>query len=173
MNSKVQEYLEKIDKVIAEGPYRDDWASLSKYSEPEWYKKAKFGIFIHWGVYSVPAFGSEWYPRLMYLEGTKEFEHHVKTYGPQKEFGYKDFIPMFKAEKFDASEWVKLFKDSGAKYIMPVAEHHDGFQMYDSELSEWCAAKMGPKRDIIGELKEEAEKEGIVFSVSSHRAENY
>lgn len=173
MNSKVQEYLEKIDKVIAEGPYRDDWASLSRYSEPEWYKKAKFGIFIHWGVYSVPAFGSEWYPRLMYLEGTKEFEHHVKTYGPQKEFGYKDFIPMFKAEKFDAAEWVKLFKDSGAKYIMPVAEHHDGFQMYDSELSEWCAAKMGPKRDIIGELKEEAEKEGIVFSVSSHRAENY
>lgn len=173
MNSKVQEYLKKIDEVIAEGPYRDDWESLSKYSEPEWYKKAKFGIFIHWGVYSVPAFGSEWYPRLMYLEGTKEFEHHVKTYGPQKEFGYKDFIPMFKAEKFDAGDWMKLFKESGAKYIMPVAEHHDGFQMYHSELSEWCATKMGPRRDIIGELKEEAEKEGIVFSVSSHRAENY
>lgn len=173
MNSKVQEYLKKIDEVIAEGPYKDDWESLSKYTEPEWYKKAKFGIFIHWGVYSVPAFGSEWYPRLMYLEGTKEYEHHVKTYGPHKEFGYKDFIPMFKAEKFDAGEWMKLFKESGAKYIMPVAEHHDGFQMYDSELSEWCAAKMGPHRDIIGELKEEADKEGIVFSVSSHRAENY
>ena len=173
MNSKVQEYLEKIDKVIAEGTYKDNWASLSKYSVPEWYKKAKFGIFIHWGVYSVPAFGSEWYPRLMYLEGTKEFEHHVKIYGPQKEFGYNEFIPLFKAEKFDAGEWMELFKESGAKYIMPVAEHHDGFQMYDSELSEWCAAKMGPKRDIIGELEEEAKKEGIVFGVSSHRAENY
>lgn len=104
MSGKVQEYLKKIDEVIAEGPYKDDWESLSKYTEPEWYKKAKFGIFIHWGVYSVPAFGSEWYPRLMYQEGTKEYEHHVKTYGPHKEFGYKDFIPMFKAEKFDAGE---------------------------------------------------------------------
>ena len=94
MKEKVQEYLKKIDKVIAEGPYRDDWTSLSRYPEPEWYKKAKFGIFIHWGVYSVPAFGSEWYPRNMYLEGTKEFEHHVKTYGPHKEFGYKDFIQL-------------------------------------------------------------------------------
>lgn len=173
MEDVAKEYLKKIDEVIAEGPYQDNWASLSQYPEPEWYKNAKFGIFIHWGVYSVPAFGSEWYPRLMYLEGTKEFEHHVKTYGPQKEFGYKDFIPLFKAQKFNPKEWVKLFKDSGARYIMPVAEHHDGFQMYDSELSEWCAAKMGPQRDVIGELKEEAEKEGLVFSVSSHRAENY
>lgn len=173
MSDKVQEYLEKVEQVIASGPYRDDWASLSQYPIPEWYQNAKFGIFIHWGVYSVPAFGSEWYPRLMYMEGTKEFEHHVKTYGPQKEFGYKDFIPMFKAEKFDPKEWVALFKESGAKYVMPVAEHHDGFQMYDSELSEWCAAKMGPERDVIGELKAEAEKEGIVFCASSHRAENY
>lgn len=173
MNAKVQDYLEKVDQVIAEGPYRDDWASLSRYPVPDWYQKAKFGIFIHWGVYSVPAFGSEWYPRMMYKEGTKEFEHHVKTYGPHKDFGYKDFIPMFKAEKFDAGEWMKLFEESGAKYVMPVAEHHDGFQMYDSELSEWCAAKMGPKRDVLGELKEEADKAGIVFCASSHRAENY
>lgn len=173
MSDKIKAYLEKIDRVIEAGPYKADWASLSECPVPEWYKRAKFGIFIHWGVYSVPAFGSEWYPRLMYLEGTKEFEHHVKTYGPHKEFGYKDFIPLFRAEKFDAKEWVDLFRESGARYIMPVAEHHDGFQMYDSDLSEWCAAKMGPKRDVLGELKEEAEKEGIVLCASSHRAENY
>lgn len=173
MNNKVQEYLKKIEKVIENGSYKDDWASLHEYPIPKWYQNAKFGIFIHWGVYSVPAFGSEWYSRRMYLEGTKEFEHHVNTYGPQKEFGYKDFIPMFKAEKFDAGKWVELVLESGAKYVMPVAEHHDGFQMYDSELSEWCATKMGPKRDVLGELKEAAEKVGLVFCASSHRAENY
>ena len=170
---KVEQYLGKIDGAIAKGKYKNNWASLSKYPVPEWYKNAKFGIFIHWGVYSVPAFGSEWYPRMMYLKGTPVYEHHIKTYGAQKEFGYADFIPLFKAEKFDAEEWVSLFKASGAKYVMPVAEHHDGFQMYDSELSECNAAKMGPKRDVVGELKTAMEKEGIVFSASSHRAENF
>ena len=170
---KTDEYLRRIEDVIKAGTYKDNWKSLGTYPVPEWYKNAKFGIFIHWGVYSVPAFGSEWYPRMMYLQGTPVFEHHVKTYGPQKEFGYADFIPMFKAEKFDAKEWVSLFKAAGAKYVMPVAEHHDGFQMYDSELSDCNAAKMGPKRDIVGELKTAMEKEGIVFAASSHRAENY
>lgn len=172
MKEKIADYLKRIDQVIQAGPYRDDWASLHNYPVPQWYRDAKFGIFIHWGVYSVPAFGNEWYPRNMYIEGTPEFEHHVKTYGAHKDFGYKDFIPLFKAEKFNASEWMELFQEAGAKYVMPVAEHHDGFQMYDSDLSEWCAAKMGPKRDVLGELKEEAEKRGIVFCASSHRAEN-
>lgn len=92
-------YLQKIDEAIAAGKYKDTWESLQQYQVPEWYRKAKFGIFIHWGIYSVPAFGSEWYSRNMYIQGSPEFEHHVKTYGPHKEFGYKDFIPMFKAER--------------------------------------------------------------------------
>lgn len=167
------QYLKRIEDQIKEGLYKDTWESLGDYPEPSWYKKAKFGIFIHWGVYSVPAFGNEWYPRNMYIEGTKEYEHHLKTYGNHKDFGYADFIPQFKAEKFNASEWIRLFKDSGAKYIMPVAEHHDGFQMYDSEMSEWNAVKMGPKRDVLGELKAAAEQEGLVFTASSHRAENF
>jgi alpha-L-fucosidase len=94
----------------------------------------------------------------MYIEGTPEYEHHLNNYGKHKDFGYSDFIPMFKAEAFNAKTWIELIKASGAKYIMPVAEHHDGFQMYDSELSNWNAAKMGPKRDILGELKEASEK---------------
>jgi alpha-L-fucosidase len=170
---KIDQYLNRIDEVVAAGTYKDNWESLGTYPEAEWYKNAKFGIFIHWGVYSVPAFGSEWYPRMMYLEGTPVYDHHVKTYGPQKDFGYADFIPMFKAEKFDPEEWVALFKAAGAKYVMPVAEHHDGFQMYDSDLSDCNAAKMGPKRDIVGELKTAMEKEDIVFTASSHRAENF
>ena len=91
------------------GPFEPTWESLENYVTPEWYLDAKFGIFIHWGVYSVPAFKNEWYARNMYVQGTEEFEHHVKTYGSHEDFGYKDFIPKFKAEKFDADEWLNLF----------------------------------------------------------------
>jgi len=166
------DYLNLMDEVIAQGPYAADWESLCQYPEPKWYKDAKLGIFIHWGVYSVPAFSSEWYPREMYLKGTPAYDHHLETYGSHKDFGYKDFIPLFKAEKFDAGEWMSLVKASGAKYVMPVAEHHDGFQMYDSGLSDWNAVKMGPRRDVIGELKQAAEQEGIVLALSNHRAEH-
>ena len=170
---KMQNYLEKIDRVIAQGRYKDTWESLQQYRVPDWYVDAKFGIFIHWGLYSIPAFGSEWYSRNMYVQGSKEFEHHVKTYGKHTEFGYKDFIPMFRAEKFVPSEWAELFKEAGAQYIMPVAEHHDGFQMYGSELSEWNAVQMGPKRDLLGELYEALDKEGLVSCASSHRIEHW
>lgn len=166
-------YLKTIDETIKKGPYSEDWASLTDMEIPSWFYKAKFGIFIHYGVFSVPAYGNEWYSRSMYEKGTREYEHHIATYGPQSEFGYKDFIPMFKAEKFDAKEWADLFKKAGAKYVVPVAEHHDGFQMYDSELSEYCAAKMGPKRDIIGQLKKAVEDDDMIFATSTHRAEHF
>src|SRR5215471_4379484 len=165
--------LKRVDGVDQQGPFRPDWESLPTYEAPEWYKDAKFGIFIHWGVYSVPAFGNEWYPRNMYREGSPEFKHEVETYGPQTKFGYKDFIPEFKAQGFDAKTWAALFKESGAQYVIPVAEHHDGFQMYQSDLSDWCATKVGPKRDIVGELRTAILAEGIHFGASSHRAEHY
>ena len=164
--------LKEVDTVNRQGPFRPDWESLEKYEAPEWYKDAKFGIFIHWGVYSVPAFGNEWYPRNMYREGSEEYKHHIATYGPQDKFGYKDFIPMFKAEHFDASAWAELFKKSGAKYVVPVAEHHDGFAMYDSGLSDWTVAKMGPHRDTTGELAKAVRAVGLHFGVSSHRVEH-
>lgn len=94
-------YLKKINEVIEKGPYSNNWHSLSEYEVPEWYRKAKFGIFIHWGVFSVPAFGNEWYSRNMYVKDSPEYKHHIDTYGKHTDFGYKDFIPMFKAEKFD------------------------------------------------------------------------
>ena len=153
--------------------YEPNWESLRAYEVPEWFINDKFGIFIHWGVYSVPAFGNEWYPRKMYLEGTEEFEHHRTTWGNQKEFGYKDFIPMFKAEKFDAEAWVDLFAKSGARYVVPVAEHHDGFPMYDCSFTNYNAAKMGPCRDTIKELEVATRKAGLKFGVSSHRAFNW
>ena len=169
----LQPYLNTIEDVIAQGPFKDTWESLSAYQVPDWYQNAKFGIFIHWGVYSVPAFGNEWYPRHMYKQGTPEYEHHLKTYGRHTEFGYKDFIPMFKGERFDAEKWVDLFQQAGAKYVVPVAEHHDGFQMYPSEISHWNAYEMGPKRDILGEISASCKKRGIELGASSHRIEHW
>jgi alpha-L-fucosidase len=162
-----------IQDQLAQDTFEPTWESLQRYRVPSWYQDGKFGIFIHWGVYCVPAFGNEWYPRNMYKQGSPEFEHHVKIYGPQSKFGYKDFIPQLTAEHFDADAWVQLFKDAGARFVVPVAEHHDGFPMYDCSFSEWTAAKMGPKRDIIGELAAATRQHGLDFGVSSHRAEHW
>lgn len=164
--------LADVERGGHDGAFRPDWNSLSGFEVPEWYKDAKFGIFIHWGVYSVPAFGSEWYPREMYLKGSEINKHQVATYGPLTEFGYKDFIPKFSAAKYDPQAWAQLFKDSGAKYVVPVFEHHDGFTMYASGLSDWTAAKMGPKRDLVGELAKAVRAEGLHLGASSHRVEH-
>lgn len=168
---QMQDYLQKIDEVNNSGRYKPEWESLASYPVPEWYKKAKFGVFIHWGVFTVPEYFSEWYPRLMYYKGNPVYWHHKKKYG--KDFNYRDFIPMFKAEKFDADEWINTVKDCGAKFVMPVAEHHDGIKLYDSELSDWTTVKFPVKRDFLGELKAACDKNGVVFSTSSHRAEHY
>lgn len=164
--------LGDVDKTVAAGPFRDDWQSLRAYQAPEWFRDAKFGIFIHWGVYSVAGFGSEWYSRNMYQQSEPDFAHHVATYGPQASFGYKDLIPKFTAEHFDPDAWAKLFHDAGARYVIPVAEHHDGFPMYASNLTDWCAGKMGPKRDVLGELAKAVRAEGMHLGASSHRAEH-
>ena len=169
----VEEYLKQIDSVIENGKYKDNWQSLSGHKTPEWYYRDKFGIFIHWGIYSVPAFGNEWYSRNMYNKESREFYHHLRVYGKQSKFGYKDFIPDFTGDKFSADEWIKLFKKAGAKFITPVCEHHDGFAMYETEFNRWNAKEMGPKRDVAKELKAACEKEGLTFCASTHRAEHY
>jgi alpha-L-fucosidase len=164
--------VRQADAGARKGPFRPDWASLKHYRSPNWYDDAKFGIFIHWGVFSVPAFGNEWYSRNMYQPGSKDYAHHRAKYGPQSTFGYKDLIPLFTAPRFDPQGWAKLFRDAGARYVVPVAEHHDGFAMYDSQLSDWTATKMGPKRDVIGELSKAIRAQGMHFGLSSHRAEH-
>ena len=171
-DARVEKAVEQVHAVAKQGPFQPNWDSLKAYQVPEWYQDAKFGIFIHWGVYSVPAFDNEWYPRNMYLVDNPVYQHHVETYGPQSKFGYKDFIPMFKAENFDADRWADLFRRAGAKYVVPVAEHHDGFAMFDYDFTDWSAAKMGPKRDIVGALATAVRKQGLHFGASSHRAEH-
>lgn len=167
------EALARVAAVVAAGPYDATWESLQRYEPPRWYQDAKFGIFLHWGVYSVPAFRNEWYSRDMYRAGTPEYEHHVATYGPQSEFGYKDFIPSFTMEHFDPRAWATLFRRAGAQFVVPVAEHHDGFAMYDTERSRWSAARMGPERDVFGDLLQAVDDAFMVRGASSHRAEHW
>lgn len=177
----------KGSTMVNNEPFEEDWNSLAKYQTPDWFRDAKLGIFIHWGPYSVPAFQSEWYPRLMYMDsviwsptgelqdknGSSVNTHHVEKYGDLGEFGYKDFIPMFKAEKFNAEEWVDLFKKAGAKYVVPVAEHHDGFAMYKSNFTRWNSVDMGPKLDILGEMSKATKDAGLYLGASSHFAFNW
>jgi len=164
--------LAEVDRGANDGPYRADWETLRNYQIPQWYADAKFGIFIHWGVLSVSGIVNEWYPRNMYQQGDPAFKAHIEKYGTQDKVGYKYLIPLFKAEKWDPADWARLFKQAGARYVIPVAEHHDGFAMYDCSLSDWSAVKMGPKRDLIGDLSRAVRDEGLHFGVSFHRAEH-
>lgn len=152
--------------------YKMDWKKLSNESnynvEPEWLKDAKFGIYFHWGVYSVPAYSYEWYPRHMFNPNRKEYKFHKETYGNPKDFGYEKLVPLFKAEHFDAREWVDLFQKAGAKFAGPVAEHHDGFAMWDSHITPWNSMLMGPKRDILGEIKTEITNHGMKLITTFH-----
>lgn len=157
--------------------YQPNVESLSRHqAAPEWLQDAKLGIYFHWGVYSVPAYGkkidSTWYASHMYDVTGATFRHHVEIYGDPAEFGYHDFVPMFMAEHFDADEWALLFKQAGARFAGPVAEHHDGFSMWDSEVNPWNAAEMGPKRDIVGEIARAIRKQGMHFIATFHHAWN-
>lgn len=154
------------------GPVRPTWESLREtYTVPSWFNQAKFGIFIHWGLYSIPAHQNEWYERHMYQD-PEGIRWHVEHYGPQDKFGYKDLIPLLKPVNYRPNEWIEIFRRAGARYVVPVAEHSDGFPMYDSALTPWCAGKMGPKRDLTGELAAAARKQNFIFGVSSHRMEH-
>lgn len=150
-------------------PFEPNWESLQQYKVPEWYKDMKFGIYFHWGPYSVPAYKTEWYSIHMYQKDHEIRKYHEETYGPLNEFGYKDFIPQFTADKFDADEWVDLFVKAGAQFAGPVAEHADGFAMWDSELTEWDAMDMGPKRDVVGEMEKAVKGRGLKFIATYHR----
>ena len=152
-----------------------DWSALRKFQTPQWLRDCKFGIYTHWGIYSVPACGpnGSWYPHNMYLPGNPQYEYHVRTYGHPSRFGYKDFIPMFTAEKFDPDEWAELFRAAGAGFAGPVAEHHDGFAMWDTAYNPWSAVRMGPRRDVVAELERAYRAQGMKFMVALHHMENW
>jgi alpha-L-fucosidase len=169
--------------------FQPTFESLEKADPvPEWFKDAKFGIYFHWGVYSVPAYANEWYPRTMYIKGTAESKHHMDTYGDVAQWPYNNFItgasdkqgnfvqfaPKLKAEggKFDPEEWAQLFADAGAKFAGPVAEHHDGFSMWASKVNQWNAKDLGPKLDLVGLLTDAIRKKELRTILSMHHAYN-
>jgi Alpha-L-fucosidase len=173
ITQQVAKVHSEVAPTNATARFHANWNSLAAYRTPEWFRNAKFGIFLHWGVYSVPAFGNEWYSRNMYIPNNAAYKHQVATFGPLDKFGYKDFIPLFKAEHFDPDAWVTLFQQAGARYIVPVAEHCDGFAMYASAMTPYNAAVMGPHRDVVGELARATRAHGLHFGVSSHTAEHW
>jgi len=153
--------------------FKPNSESLSMHeASPEWFTDAKLGMYFHWGPYSVPAYSSAWYPSHMYMKGSNVNKWHEAHYGPIEEFGYEKFIPMFTAKHFDPENWADLFQMTGAKFAGPVAEHHDGFAMWDSEVNPWNTADMGPKRDILGELYASLRKRDIKTIATFHHARN-
>ena len=163
--------------------YRPNWNSLRDHKVPEWYDFSKLGIFIHWGLYSVPAFApptgelgaipdhewfvsnpyAEWYYNSVNVGRGPTYEHHVKTYGA--DFKYERFADMWKAENWDPDRWAELFEEAGAKYVVAVSKHHDGFCLYPSRYTDYSSVDRGPCRNIIGELAEAVRKRGIRFGL--------
>jgi alpha-L-fucosidase len=155
--------------------YLPTWDSLKTHPTPSWLLDAKFGIYFHWGIYSVPACGKNgtWYPYNMYRKNTEQQRFHIKNFGDPSQFGYKDFIPQFTMEKFDPDAWAQIIFNAGAKFAGPVVEHHDGFSMWASKVNPWNAVAMGPKRDIVGDIAVSIKKVGLKLLVAFHHAENW
>jgi len=156
---------------IAPGPVQPTWDSIREnYTVPQWFVDAKFGITMHWGLFSVAAYHNEWYEKYMY---TSFSQWHTQNFGPPDKFGYKDFIPLFTAKDFNADDVAELVKESGAKYFMPTVEHHDGFSLWKSATNPYNAADMGPHRDLVGEMAAATRKAGLKFGICSHNMEHY
>ena len=144
-----------------------DWTSVQQ-PVPKWFQDAKFGLFFHWGPYSVPACLNEWYSRNMYCKGLEQNCYHEKHFGSLHDFGYKDFIPMMKGEAFDPEEWADLVVKSGARYAGPVTEHADNFSMWDSSVNPINSVNCGPHRDVFGECAKAFRERDIKLIATFH-----
>jgi alpha-L-fucosidase len=157
--------------AVPPGPFQESWDSIQQnYKDPDWFRDGKFGIMMHWGIYSVPAHGSEWYVRYMYGGNKGIMDWHTEHFGPPTKFGYKDFLPMFTAAKWEPDAWADLFKRAGAKYVFAPGEHHDGFSNWDSAINPYNAKNFGPRRDLDGELIAAVRKAGLSTGISDHSA---
>ncbi|HMI01405.1 MAG TPA: alpha-L-fucosidase [Pedobacter sp.] len=151
------------------GPFQPSWDSLAQYQVPEWYRDAKFGIWAHWGPQCQPERG-DWYARGMYQEGSDQYKYHCEKYGHPSNFGFKDVINEWKAEKWDPDALLALYKKAGAKYFMALANHHDNLDLYDSKHHKWNSTKVGPKKDLMAGWARAAKKQGLPLGVSVHAA---
>ncbi len=156
-----------LNLPVASGPFQPTMESLKAYTCPTWFRDAKFGIWAHWGPQSVPMEG-DWYARGMYEPGNRQYHDHLARYGHPSEFGYKEIIPLWKAEKWDPDRLMRLYKKAGAKYFVSMGSHHDNFFLWNSKLHDWNSVKMGPHRDVVGDWQKAAHKYGLKFGVSEH-----
>ncbi|NJO68808.1 MAG: alpha-L-fucosidase [Bacteroidetes bacterium] len=166
-------------------PFEPTLESFKNYKYPEWFRDAKFGIWAHWGPQAVPRQG-DWYARKMYESDvadwntklptgkpSREYLYHVEHYGHPSKFGYKDIIPLWKAERWNPEQLMKLYKRAGARYFVSMATHHDNFFLWNSKIHSWNSVKMGPNKDVVGLWQQAAKKEGLRFGVSEHLAASY
>lgn len=155
------------DMKPSEGPYSPCWESLNSWECPEWFKDAKFGIWAHWGPQCEPADG-DWYGRFMYYPGSGQYNYHVEHYGSPDKFGLKDLCNRWKAQNWNPTELVNLYKSAGARYFMVLANHHDNMDLWNSRYQEWNSVNIGPERDIVGEWAKAAREAGLPLGVSVH-----
>lgn len=155
------------NEPMMKGKFQPTWSSLETYQVPEWFRNAKFGIWAHWGPQCVEGSG-DWMARSMYLEGSAEYKYHVEHYGHPSEVGFKDIIPLFKAEKWNPDKLVEFYKKIGAQYFFALGNHHDNFDLWDSKYQAWNSKNMGPKRDILAEWEQAARKYELPFGISFH-----
>lgn len=159
--------VSEANEPMMQGKYDSTWESLSQYEVPEWFRDAKFGIWAHWGPQCVEGSG-DWMARKLYMEGSREYKHHVENYGHPSEFGFKDILPLFKAEKWDPDYLVGLYKKAGARYFFALGNHHDNFDLWDSKYQEWNSKDIGPEKDILAGWAEACRKHDMKFGVSLH-----
>lgn len=164
--TSVQAQGNSIDK------FQPTHESLTQYRFPDWFRDAKFGIWSHWGPQAVPRQG-DWYAKKMYQEGSPVAKYHREHYGHPSEFGYKDIIPLWKAERFDPEKLMELYVKAGAKYFVSMGSHHDNFFLWDSKLNPWNAVQMGPNKDIVALWQNAAKRHGLKFGVSEHLGASY
>jgi alpha-L-fucosidase len=155
-----------------QGKFSPTDESLKQYKYPDWFRDAKFGIWSHWGPQAVPRQG-DWYARNMYLQGNDQNKYHVEHYGTPSKFGYKDIIPLWKAEKWNPEQLMALYKKAGAKYFVSMGSHHDMFFLWNSKIHKWNSVNMGPHKDVVGLWQKAAKKEGLRFGVSEHLAASF
>jgi alpha-L-fucosidase len=158
--------------LAGNGPYKPAWDSLLEYDAPEWYQDAKFGIWAHWSPQCVPEAG-DWYARNMYIEGQRQHQYHLEHYGPPSRFGYKDLCAQWTLLNWEPEELIARYKKAGAKIFIALANHHDGFDAWDSKHHPWNAASIGPHRDVIGGWASAVRKQGLRFGVTVHQARNW
>ena len=168
--TRAQEYripVTAAHESMQTGQYQPTWESLKTHQTPEWFRDAKFGIWAHWGPQCVEGSG-DWMARSLYMEGNREYKHHVKNYGHPSEVGFKDILPLFKAENWNPEKLVEKYKRCGAQYFFVLGNHHDNYDLWDSQYQPWNSKNIGPKQDVLAAWAKAAKKAGLPLGISFH-----